>query len=191
MHDYINCFRNVRHPNIRGGTIIYEGETIQWKGHRLDICIYDKLKEKGIRFQGTGTVRAEVRLRRDAKRIANLCKEVLGGKELDFEKCYNEYRKILCQLEGNEIEKRQAKGAYAALAYIHAHGLTDQEGRPIIEYAKDGMSRSGQHKMIRRLQDLTAKYKLISFRKLLPKERMPETVNVYADGISNPGEKVA
>ena len=184
MIDYINSFRSVRHPNIRGGQIIYEGETIQWKGHRLDILMYDKLKEKGIRWkQDTSTVRVEVRLRNQTKNIQEqLTKPCIGGRELDFEKCYTRYRDTLLQLEPKAIETYKKKGAYEVLAYVKAHGVTDHQGRPLLDMATQNLTRSGRYAMIKKLEGLVAKHRMVTFRKLLPEQQMPEVVNVYAQG---------
>ena len=192
MVDYINSFRSVRHPNIRGGQIIYEGETIQWKGHRLDILMYDKLKEKGIKWkQDTSTVRVEVRLRNQTKNIQEqLTKPCIGGRELDFEKCYTRYRETLLQLEPKAIETYKKKGAYEVLAYVKAHGVTDHQGRPLLDMATQNLTRSGRYAMIKKLEGLVAKHRMVTFRKLLPEQQMPEVVNVYAQG-KNESVKVA
>lgn len=180
MQDWINSFRQVTHPNIRGGQIIYEGETIQWKGHRLDICIYDKLREKKINFKrGQGVVRAEVRLRNQKKEIAKLTKPVLGGREIDFDKAYNRFRIELTKLEGKKLPSYGMKGAYAALAMAKAHGMTSPDGVPLVDIARQGLTRQGQHKMLKKLNDLVQKHKMVSFRKLLPVTHHPEVVNVY------------
>ena len=190
ISEFIAIFNNTKHPRVRSAVRVYGGESISWKGKRIEIQIYDKLKEKGKASRCEETiVRAEVRqsvthdkLHEDdpSNPYSIICEPVHGGYLPTFEKCYDYYRKVMVQLSPKTIPEMASRSPLDFLAYLQANNLTDLQGVPLVDLYLAKKSRSSKYRLQRELKARVLRHKFISWHALLPEESIPKPIT-YSD----------
>jgi len=187
INDFIACFQNSKHPRVRSAVRVYLGESISWKGKKVELQIYDKLQEKGsinLKKGNETIVRAEVRQRVNAWKMNDenepydkLTEPCIGGHRISFEKAYNYYRSLLILLSPKTIPDIVSRSPMDFLAYLQANHLTDKQGVPLVDIWMKDKSRATKYRTMRELKARVVRHKLINWNCILPEDRPPIPVD--------------
>ena len=171
--DFINAHRQIRHPMIRNKSIEYQGSSLTFPGKNCRISMYDKNLESH-KIPG-GIVRVEVQLQGPVLKrlIGDGCQPNMSN--ISIEKCYAVYRKILTRFHPRRVFKP------SNLAEFLSIGIKDNwqaDGQPCFDIWASQKSPRQVSRMRSALKSVLPKVTQIDWHNLLPKNQLPEIVEV-------------
>ncbi len=173
--EMVEDLRKSRHPQIKKGNRVYEGESVNFPGKERFLRVYDKTREqKGRRGDVT---RVELQLRGKALQAAlgNGDQKVMIG-DLNWFRCYHAYREFLMKFE--PIRKPVLTKFIALLAWMVKEDAKGNDGQLVFDLWANGKSPRYVQQTRNRIAKFNFQYKDWTFGELLPDDPKSESLEL-------------
>lgn len=164
----INQLRNVRHPEVRKATTVYDRESIHFPGKMQHLRLYDKRFEKERRR--SDIVRCELQLRgRHVDRVFERDAPYMGGmgsRSLDGLKAYRYLSGFCSQLGTMKIPRVSHPVDF--ICYLYHEGIRDSRGVLVVEEWLASLPDRSRRRYQRRFRDYKHEVRKVEWADILP-----------------------